>query len=258
VEQVRIADRRVRDALDEAARAGAAKDQFLAVLGHELRNPLAPISNVLLLLDRKSGDNTARERAVLRRQVRHMTRLVDDLLDVARLVEGKLQFKKETVELSSLVAEVTETFRQQEPAAKLDVACPDESCVINADGIRIAQVITNLLINACRHSAGKPIRVEIVRRAGMVEVVVMDQGEGMSPETLAGLFRPFYQAHANAGSLGLGLAIVKGIVEQHGGSVSAHSPGLGAGSSFSFTLPLTDTPIQAAPDLELGTTSVAN
>ena len=235
--QVEQADERVLEALDRADRAGAAKDQFLAVLGHELRNPLAPITNVLAILDRKAGEDTARERQILRRQVKHMTRLVDDLLDVAKLVEGKVSLKREAVDLAQLVADATDTFREQEAGANLQLRLTADRLVVDGDPVRLAQVVTNLLVNAYRHGAAKPISVEVRRREAMAEIFVADQGEGMTPETLAKVFEPFFQGRTTAGSLGLGLAIVRAIVERHGGFVRATSAGPGHGSTFQVAIP---------------------
>ncbi|HSW19475.1 MAG TPA: sensor histidine kinase [Ramlibacter sp.] len=236
--QVAQANRRVNDALDEAERAAGAKDQFLAVLGHELRNPLAPISSVLTLLDMKAGNTLVRERLILRRQVAHMTRLVDDLLDVARLVEGKVSLNREPVQLLQLVDHALESFREQEASAALQVHPASEPLLVDADPVRLTQVITNLLMNASRHGAGKPISIELRRHGEVAHLLVADQGEGMGAETLARVFEPFYQARSNPGSLGLGLAIVRSIVERHGGYVRATSAGPGLGSTFLVGLPL--------------------
>ena len=238
--QVDHANRRVRDALDAAERAPSAKDQFLAVLGHELRNPLAPISSVLTLLDVKAGDTLARERQILRRQVAHMTRLVDDLLDVSRLVEGKVSLNLEPVELGQLVGHAVESFCEQETGAQVQAPAPSETLWVDADPVRLTQVITNLLINAFRHGNGLPIRVSLHRRDAMAELVVEDKGDGMTPQTLERVFEPFYQARTKHGTLGLGLAIVQSIVERHGGFVRANSAGPGQGSTFVVGLPLRD------------------
>jgi len=242
LQHVTVADRRVRAALDAAASAGAAKDRFLAVLSHELRNPLAPISNVLSLLDMKGDQRTARERLILRRQVRHMTRLVDDLLDVSRLVEGKLSLQLELVDLGQLVTEVGESFRQEQAEIPLEIQVSTTPCTVAGDAVRLSQVVNNLLVNALRHSAGKPITVSIERSESHARMSVTDRGDGMSSETRSKLFEPFFQARTNAGSLGLGLAIVKGIVDQHGGSIQVFSDGPGLGSSFVIRLPLAQDP----------------
>jgi len=236
--QVDQADHRVRDALNAAQRASSAKDQFLAVLGHELRNPLAPISSVLTLLDLKAGDALARERQILRRQVTHMTRLVDDLLDVARLVEGKVSLNREPVELAQLLAHAIESFCEQESSAQVLAPEASEAIWVDGDPVRLTQVITNLLINAFRHGAGQPIQVTLHRREQTAELTVIDHGDGMTPETLARIFEPFYQVRANPGTLGLGLAIVQSIVERHGGHVRASSAGPDQGSAFVVGLPV--------------------
>jgi signal transduction histidine kinase len=236
--QVDQANDRVREALDAAERASSAKDQFMAVLGHELRNPLAPISSVLTLLDAKAGDTLGRERQILRRQVAHMTRLVDDLLDVSRLVEGKVSLNREPVELGQLVGHAVESFCEHETGAQVQGPAPSEAIWVDADPVRLTQVITNLLINAFRHGGGQPIHVTLHRRGQTAELTVVDHGDGMAPETLSRVFEPFYQVRANPGTLGLGLAIVQSIVERHGGNVRASSAGPGEGSTFVVGLPL--------------------
>ena len=246
MERVDHAHARVLDAMGRAERAAAAKDQFLAVLGHELRNPLAPMANVLEILDRKEGD-TRRERAILRRQVRHMTRLVDDLLDVTRLVEGKIRLQPEPLDLGQLAPQVVDTFREQDPQARIELGRGDGDLSVVADPVRLAQVLTNLLINAARHGADRPITVALERREGFVQVSVTDRGEGMTPETLDRVFDPFFQARTNAGALGLGLTIVRGIVEKHGGFVQAASEGPGRGSTFTFGLPAADPAVVGEP-----------
>jgi signal transduction histidine kinase len=240
--QVETAHARVRAALDEALRAAAAKDEFLAVLGHELRNPLAPITNVMAILDRTAGPHTERERRILRRQVRHITRLVDDLLDVARLVEGRLALHPEPLDLALLVREAVEGFREHAHEAPVLLELPAGPLEVVADPVRIAQVLQNLLANAVRHGAGRPVTVALDVHAGMARLRVSDQGEGIAPEQRGRLFEPFWQGRQGAGSLGLGLAIVRGIVERHRGRVRAESPGPGLGATFEVLLPLRTAP----------------
>ncbi|MEJ7931043.1 sensor histidine kinase [Ramlibacter sp. AN1015] len=230
-------------ALDQAREAGRAKDEFLAMLGHELRNPLAPMVSAMYLLDARADPSSLRERTILRRQLDHMRRLVDDLLDVARLTRGKVQIQPRPMDLARELAAILDDLRQaQAPAASPIVLESDgEQAWVLGDARRLSQVFTNLLSNALRHGAGKPIRLRLEQLAERVRVTVEDDGEGMSRQTLGRIFEPFYQSPSRPdqprGGLGLGLAVVKSIVEAHGGAVSAHSAGVGQGSRFEVVLP---------------------
>lgn len=228
-------------ALAEAREAGRAKDEFLAVLGHELRNPLSPIVASLDLMDLRGDVGAQRERAVLRRQVAHLKRLVDDLLDVSRIASGKLELDLRPVDLADIA-------RQAAAAAatglRVTLQAP-ASLWVAGDDSRLAQVLGNLLSNAGRFGGGEAaITLEQVTVEGrpMARLAVSDRGAGMAPDLLARVFEPFYQAPQQlarrTGGLGLGLAIVRKIVELHGGQVAAHSPGPGLGSTFEVLLPL--------------------
>ncbi|WP_338762521.1 ATP-binding protein [Massilia sp. METH4] len=223
-------------ALAEAREAGRAKDEFLAVLGHELRNPLSPIVASLDLMDLRGDPGAQRERAVLRRQVTHLKRLVDDLLDVSRIASGKLELDVRPVDLADVA-------RQAVAAAagmKVTLDAPDTLWVMGDDS-RLAQVLGNLLSNAGRFGGGEAAVVLSVE-GNMARLAVSDRGAGMAPDLLARVFEPFYQAPQQlarrTGGLGLGLAIVRKIVELHGGRVSAHSAGPGQGSTFEVLLPM--------------------
>lgn len=231
-------------ALEQAQDASRAKDDFLAMLGHELRNPLAPMVAAMYLLDARSDPASARERTILRRQMHHLRRLVDDLLDVARIARGEIDVQPEALELVTELAAVVDDVRQAHPdAPEIHFERGVVQAWVHADSRRLAQVFTNLLTNAIRYGAGRPIRVAIGRAGDdTVRVSVADEGQGMSAQTLLHVFEPFYQAPQNPGrpqgGLGLGLAIVRSIVAAHGGTVEAQSAGPDQGSRFEVVLPL--------------------
>jgi len=215
--------------------ANRAKDDFLAVLGHELRNPLSPIVAALDLMDMRDEPANRRERVILRRQVHHLKRLVDDLLDVSRIVSGKLALDMRAVELSGLVRECA-------AAAGHPVSVTAPSALwVRGDDSRLAQVLNNLLSNAVRFGS-RSTAVSLVREGDRATLAVSDNGVGMSRELLGQVFEPFYQAPQaparRTGGLGLGLAIVRRIVELHGGTVAAYSDGPGLGSRFQVELPV--------------------
>ncbi|MET0332847.1 MAG: ATP-binding protein [Rhizobacter sp.] len=251
----------VREALAQANAAAQAKDHFLAVLGHELRNPLAPMLTTLHLLNLKSDDSTARERQIMARQVAHMRRLVDDLLDVSRISRGKLEIRREPVNLFSVVERAMESVQSavsKRGGKGLFVQLPSQALWVSGDETRLVQALTNLLINALRFGGDGTVSVGVEADAekGLALLRVTDEGEGISPETLKRIFEPFYQApqtsERSTGGLGLGLAIVQNIVQLHGGEVSAKSAGLRQGSSFVMALPTipapeADTPRPARP-----------
>jgi PAS domain S-box-containing protein len=231
-------------ALQEADRR---KDEFLAILAHELRNPLAPIRNSLQILKMQQIDaETAQQsREVMERQVHHLVRLVDDLFDVSRVMRGKIELRKEPVELSSIVARAVETAQSliEAQGQRLDVAMPSESMLLDADPVRLAQVMSNLLTNAAKYTqAGGHIWLTAFRDGHHAVVQVQDNGIGIATDMLPHIFELFVQAdHSSTkapGGLGIGLTIVKNLVEMHGGSVAAHSAGLGKGSQFEMRLPL--------------------
>jgi signal transduction histidine kinase/ActR/RegA family two-component response regulator len=225
------------------------KNDFLAVLSHELRNPLAPIRNSLYVLDRAipGGDHARRAREVMQRQVTHLSRLVDDLLDVTRVTRNKIALQRERLELNDLVARVAEDQRSllEQGKVRLGVTPCGAPVPVHGDAARLAQVVSNLLQNAAKFTPpGGAVEVVVERSedARQAVVRVRDTGVGMAPETVGRLFEPFMQADStldrSKGGLGLGLALVKGLVELHDGAVSARSDGLGAGSEFVVRLPL--------------------
>jgi PAS domain S-box-containing protein len=243
-----ITDRkRVEKALVEAARQ---KDEFLAVLSHELRNPLTPIRNSLYILEHGApeGEQAKRAQEIITRQVAHLARLVDDLLDVTRIVKGKMQLKRERMELVELVRRTADDHRATFGAANIELAvsCPDEKLDMAADATRIAQVIGNLLHNACKFTpSGGRVELEVTRERGDGVIRITDTGIGIEPKLLCHVFEPFMQAERtldrSRGGLGLGLALVKGLVELHEGSIAVRSEGTGHGSTFIIKLPLAPT-----------------
>jgi PAS domain S-box-containing protein len=227
------------------------KNEFLAVLSHELRNPLAPIRNSLHILEHvpPGGDQARRAQIIIDRQVDQLVRLVDDLLDLTRVSRNKIRLECQVLELNDLVRRTLEDYRSQFEKNEIGIEAgyAPEAIYVNADGARIAQVVGNLLQNAAKFTGrGGSTRVTVSMDPEERQAVlrVADTGVGMAPEVLARLFEPFVQADTtldrSKGGLGLGLALVKGLVELHQGSVTAHSPGLGKGSEFVVRLPLAD------------------
>lgn len=231
-------------ALADAREAGRAKDEFLAVLGHELRNPLSPIVTSLDLLDMRDEPTSRKERAVMRRQVSHLRRLVDDLLDLSRITSGKLQLDLHPLNLAEVVRHAVAAA----PGQQITLSAPDATWVMGDDS-RLTQVLNNLLSNAARFGSSAT-RVTLNSDDAHARLEVSDNGIGMSAELIARVFEPFHQAPQSlarrSGGLGLGLAIVRKIVDLHGGEVRAHSAGAGMGSRFEVLLPLTAPPATAS------------
>ncbi|GAC1547818.1 MAG: hypothetical protein NVS2B9_14810 [Myxococcales bacterium] len=230
---------------EEAARAAnRGKDEFLAMLGHELRNPLSPILTALHLIRLRHPDAATRERAIIERQVAHLSRLVDDLLDVSRITRGKTELKKAPLEIAEAVAlgvEMASPLLEQKQH-DLHVEVPARGLRVEGDLSRLAQVVGNLLTNAAKYSAPQGrIAILAAVEEGQVVVTVRDSGVGISPELLPHVFELFVQGgqtiERTQGGLGLGLAIVRSLMILHGGSVEAKSAGLGQGSEFTLRLP---------------------
>jgi len=244
-----------RNRAEEAIReANRLKTEFLGVLSHELRNPLAPIRNSIYLLDRapRDGDLAQRAKDVIRRQTDHLTRLVDDLLDVTRISRGKIELERERIDLREIVARTCDDHRGLFEGRKIELRLEQCGPVwVDADATRIAQVGGNLLQNAAKFSReGGTVTVGLCLVNGDAELRVRDDGMGIPADLLPRIFEPFVQAASGLartkGGLGLGLALVKGIVELHGGSVRASSEGTGRGSELVITLPSTP---QARPSV---------
>jgi len=229
----------------QAETANRAKDEFLAMLGHELRNPLAPIVTALHLMARRGGQESTMERRIIERQVAHLLRLVDDLLDVSRIARGKIQIEREPVDLKTVV---DRAFELTQPAlerrtAPVELDVPDEPVIVSGDAVRLAQVLCNLLTNAAKFTPPDGhIGLHLRTVEGEAEIVIEDSGSGIAPDLLPRVFDLFTQGEQgmdrHAGGLGLGLAIVKTLVQLHGGSVAAASDGPGCGARFSVRLPL--------------------
>lgn len=235
------------DAQTRAESAARTKDEFLAMLGHELRNPMGPITTALQIM-RFKGSNS-REQDILERQVGNLLRLIDDLLDVSRIASGKVELRIERIELAVAVARAVELasplLERKQQVLSVDV--PDRGLAVDGDPERLAQVFSNLLNNAAKYSdAGTRIVVSAERRANRVDVRVKDDGYGIAPSMLETIFDQFTQQQQSIerslGGLGLGLAIVKNLVSLHGGSVRAVSAGRGNGSEFIVDLPISSVP----------------
>jgi PAS domain S-box-containing protein len=246
------------EALQEADRR---KDEFLAMLAHELRNPLAAVSNALHILKHPRANSAAAEsaRAVMERQLQHLGRLVDDLLDVSRIMRGHIELRKETIDVASVIGRAVETVQPiiEGHGHKLDVALPPEPVCLEGDLVRLAQVFSNLLANAAKFTEGRGvIRLNASVDNGDVKVSVRDSGIGIRPEVLPHVFDLFMQADQSIarsrGGLGIGLTIVRRLVEMHGGRIAAHSAGSGRGSEFVVHLPISTCALAAKPPATVG------
>ena len=256
-----ITDRkRVEEALRDADRR---KNEFIATLSHELRNPLAPIRNGLQVLRKTGGQGPSAERAqeLMERQVEHLVRLVDDLLEVSRVSHGKIELRKERLDLAVVLNRAVDLNREQIDAAGvlLRVALPDAPVLVDADPVRLAQIFGNLLNNAVNYTdRGGHIEVAARRVADEAVVSVADTGVGIPKEMLPHVFDLFVQGLGrDMGGLGIGLSLVRSLVELHGGQVEAHSDGEARGSRFVVRLPLTTNLEAKAPPLRSGPRAAA-
>jgi PAS domain S-box-containing protein len=255
----RRAEAMLRERAEQLEAANRHKDTFLAMLGHEMRNPLAPIVTSLHVLRADSADDAIRQHALnmVERQVRHMTRLVDDLLEVSRIAQAKVDLKKEDVELSNVLGRAVETTRQLMESRRhhLSVSPPDEPVWLEADPTRLEQVVTNLLNNAAKYTEpGGRVWLSAGREGDTAIIQVRDTGIGIAPTVLPRIFDLFTQAEQSLarsqGGLGLGLTLVRRLVELHGGTVEAFSQGPGRGSEFVVRLPVVSSqpvPTPASP-----------
>lgn len=244
---------RAWEALREADRR---KDQFLAILGHELRNPIATIQNAMEVIVRRPAPDaeTERMRAIVLRQSEHLHRLVDDLLDVARIQTGKIGLARGRVDLRDVATSVIDAARTAGKLARHEVSLqtPAQPLVVEGDRARLEQLLANFLDNAVKFTpAGRAVRVTVEARAGQGAVAVEDEGRGLEPDAVSRLFHLFAQVDQPIdrplGGLGVGLALSRAIAELHGGSVTATSPGMGKGSTFTVTLPLAPLTTAAPP-----------
>jgi PAS domain S-box-containing protein len=243
--------RRAETALKDAARR---KDEFLAMLAHELRNPLACICSAVEILRRSDGRDSVSEEAhsILSRQLGQIKRLVEDLLDVSRISHGKLQVRKERMQVSAAVQSAVESVRPLVEARghQLNLSLPNEAIYLDADPVRLAQIISNLLTNAAKYTdKGGRISLIVARHKDEIVLSVQDSGMGIAAENLDQIFEIFSQtsqARKRAeGGVGIGLALVRGLAALHGGTVEARSPGLGMGSEFIVRLPISKETVAA-------------
>jgi CheY-like chemotaxis protein/two-component sensor histidine kinase len=238
---------RVMDRTAELQEASRRKDEFLAVLAHELRNPLAAIRLAAQLVGSTDlpPDQIARSAAVIQRQVAHLVRLIDDLVDVSRITRGLISLRREWVPLSDVVAQAIEASRPFIDARHhtLTMRVPDVSLVVDGDAARLAQVLANLLNNAAKFTnPGGRIEIDVTQEGADAVIRVRDNGAGIAPELLPNIFELFTQfdrpLDRTATGLGIGLALVRRLVEMHGGTVTAHSEGAGKGTELEVRLPL--------------------
>jgi signal transduction histidine kinase/CheY-like chemotaxis protein len=257
--RLRSSEERLARQAEELAAADRRKDEFLAVLGHELRNPLAPLQNGLQLLALGGNDQALviHARQLMERQLRHLVRLVDDLLDVARIRSGKIVLELERVEIAPMITSAVELARPliDSRSHDLQVVLPPETLWTDADKIRLPQLLANLLNNAAKYTdEGGSITLSVAQLESQIMISVRDTGIGMDSESLANVFELFAQAagpaHAVQGGLGVGLSLARSIAELHGGVLTAHSEGLGKGSQFVLRLPAA-----AAPEARSGVAS---
>ena len=246
---------RARERQYESRRAIEARDQFLAMLGHELRNPLSAVRFATDLIMRQNVPDPwiAKHAATIERQTAHLNRLVDDLLDVSRVTSGKVILRKERTDLALLTARCLESLHGMAVAHGVALARRPEAgtVVVDGDAVRLEQVICNLLTNAIKYTPrGGHIDVTVSGRSGAAVMVVRDDGIGIPTDQLEAIFEVFNQAPTSLdrtkGGLGLGLALVRALVNMHGGTVQAHSDGPGKGSTFTVTLPMVAAPAREA------------
>ena len=235
----------LREANLQLAEADRRKNEFLGLLSHELRNPLTPIRNSIYILEKATpgGPQARRALAVLDRQVSHLTQLVDDLLDVTRISRGKIRLERARLDLVEVVRRTVEDHRAFLEHHEVVLELPNDAISIAGDPTRLAQAIGNLLVNAAKFTPEKgKVSVALTRTPDSAVLEVADTGLGIDPDMLRRLFQPFAQAERSLsqslGGMGLGLALVKGLVELHGGEVSAHSDGPDQGARFTIKLPL--------------------
>jgi PAS domain S-box-containing protein len=241
-----------KHAEEDLREADRRKDEFLATLAHELRNPLAPIRNSLHIFRMAGIQDPAVSRVadMMERQVAHMVRMVDDLLEVSRISRGKIELRKERIELASVLRNAVDTSMPLIEAAKhrLAIDVPEDPMVLDADPVRLAQVFANLLNNSAKYTReGGEITLRVTREAGMAAVCVSDNGEGIPQPMLKRVFNMFTQVNTGSraqGGLGIGLTLAKTLVHLHGGTIEASSEGQGRGCEFRVRLPLAQVEVE--------------
>lgn len=258
VSDEREAEKKVYSLLSELRETDRKKDEFLAILAHELRNPLAPLVNMLELIKRggRSRETLQEIAPMMERQAQHMVRLIDDLLDVNRINRGKIELRSGRVELASILHHVLQDCGPLalEAGQDLQLELPESPIYLNGDPVRLTQIFSNLLTNACKYTpCGGRVWLSVAPQDDQVTVEVRDTGAGIPPDMLEKIFDMFTQVHPDLErsheGLGIGLSLVRHLVELHGGSVAAHSDGPGKGSRFTVTLPiLRDAPEPAITD----------
>ena len=245
------AERQLRQYAEELKESDRLKNEFLAMLAHELRGPLAPIGNMVEVMKRAHDDPALVQQArdTIERQHASLHRLVDDLLDLSRITRDVLELRRQRVELRPIIEQAVETGRALADASRhrVELSLPDDPIYLDADRVRLTQVFSNLLNNAAKYmEAGGRIWVSAARDGGDVVVRVKDTGIGIPPDKLESIFEMFTQVdktlERSRGGLGIGLTLVKRLVEMHGGSVTATSAGVGRGSEFAVRLPLVEGP----------------
>jgi PAS domain S-box-containing protein len=244
--ELRVAQAALHESEARYRQADKHKDEFLAILAHELRNPLAPATNALHILQLKAPPIPELQwaREVIATQIQRMTRLIDDLMDVSRITSNKLTLRIERVELARVIEEALTTSRPfiDESQHKFSLVLPKQPVLLNADLVRMAQVLSNLLINAAKYTnPGGTISLRVERQDGEAVITIKDSGIGIPPELLPKIFDMFMQGDRTMtrthGGLGIGLTLVKRLVEMHGGSVEAWSEGKDKGSQFTIRVP---------------------
>jgi CheY-like chemotaxis protein len=255
IEELRTANERLvmanlhaQEQAEKLAEAHRRKDEFLAMLAHELRNPLAPIRSAIDIFNTASASLNSELQsalAILDRQVNHLTRLVDDLLDVSRLLRGQIELQKQPTLLVDILKQAIETAQPLIEAQRhqFTVTVPPKPIALEADSQRLAQAVANLLLNAAKYTEpGGTIELELQQQGNEAQIQVRDTGIGLRPESLETIFSAFTQENSSLarpqGGLGLGLALVRNLVEMHGGRVQAFSEGPGRGSEFVVHLPV--------------------
>ena len=265
--EIQRANETLRIAEAEARKAVVKRDQFLAMLSHELRNPLSAIMSGVGVLDHTDADHetVASARQIIRRQVHHMSRLLDDLLDIARITQGKIDFRKKVLDLNELIFEGVQAMQPAMEARRqlLSVIPALGPVMVEGDPTRLLQIVENLLTNASKYTPSEgAICLELKKVADDCVLCVRDNGRGIDPEMLVEIFDMFFQSNEaidrSDGGMGVGLTLVRTLVEMHGGTVTAHSEGVGHGSQFEIRLPLASNPPTKSTEQHSVTAGVVN